>query len=268
MEQFTEKHFKMYSEFIYEKFGIYLNSAKKQTLLIRLERLMADNQMSSYEEYLNTLKQGKNKELLAEFAEKITINKTDFFREINHFLFIKEKFDFITKNNPRILVNKEIRIWSAGCSTGEEPYTLAMVLKEFLPEDIKIKILATDISTRVLQTAQEGIYPLDIKNEVESYYLLKYFNKVEAGFQISNHIKDLVMFRLFNLMSQFQFKNTFDIIFCRNVMIYFDSSVQQNLLDKFYDVITPGGILFIGHSESLSGKKLNFKYIQPTVYMK
>ncbi len=268
MNYFTDNHFLKYSRFIYEKFGIHLTDNKRLVLQSKIDKLMGKNNISSYEEYYRMLTQCGDRQYLLEFASEITINKTDFFRENNHFEFIRNNLNFITGNNPRIRGNRELRVWSAGCSTGEEPYTLAMVLKECMPEEIRIKILATDVSSKVLVKAQKGIYHADIRNDVEGYYLNKYFKKTAEGFLIKEDIREMVTFRMFNLMEPFPFKDTFDIIFCRNVVIYFDASTQQSLLDKFYEVMTLRGLLFIGHSESLSGKKHRFQYIQPTIYMK
>jgi len=145
---------------------------------------------------------------------------------------------------------------------------LAIVLTENLPEEVNVKILATDISSRALTAASRGAYPQRIKDEVDGYYLTRYFERSDEGFKVVGPIRDMVTVRQFNLMDIFPFKNTFDMIFCRNVMIYFDLKVQQMLLDKFYNVTAPGGLLFLGHSESLINKTHRYKYIQPTIYMK
>lgn len=268
MQHFTDLHFQKYSRLIYEKFGIDFKEEKKMVLQTRLQRLMTRHNISSYDDYFRIITQANNKDHLIEFAAEITINKTDFFREMNHFDFIKNNMEFITAKNPRIYSNGEIRVWSAACSTGQEPYTIAMVLSEILPSGIRIKILGTDISERVLIKGQQGMYPFEVRDEIPIYYLQKYFHKAEESYIIDESVKELVTFRLFNLMDPFPFKNSFDIVFCRNVMIYFDSAIQQSLLDKFYQIIVPGGLLFIGHSESLTGKVHRFQYIQPTIYMK
>ena len=268
MQSFTDKEFGKYRQFIYENFGIHLSNVKKDTLKTKLHKLMSKNNLYSYDEYYYKLVTDKDKQHITEFINEITINKTDFFRENNHFDFIRNKIKFIFEKNQRILKNKEIRVWSAACSTGEEAYTLAFVLKECLSEEINIKILATDICSKVLSIAGKGIYPSRIKSEIDQYYLAKYFESSENNYKVIDSIKHLVTVRQFNLMDMFPFSNTFDMIFCRNVMIYFDLKVQQNLLDKFYSFITPGGLLFLGHSESLINKKHRYQYIQPTIYMK
>lgn len=268
MQTFSDIHFERFTTFIHDNFGIFMNEIKKDMLKIRLSKLMTRNGLDSYDEYYRVLTQSKEAKYISEFAEEITINKTDFFREKSHFEFLRGKTGFILEKNRRIESNNEIRVWSSACSTGEEAYTIAMVLKECMPQGINIKILATDISNKVLQTAKKGIYPLNIKNEVEGYYLLKYFKKTGMNYEVENSIKEMVTYRSFNLMDAFPFKNSFDIIFCRNVMIYFDTDTQQSLLDKFHNVINPGGFLFIGHSESLTNKRHKFQYVQPTIYIK
>jgi chemotaxis protein methyltransferase CheR len=265
---FSDKEFGKYKQLIYNDFGIYLNCAKKDTLKTKLCKLMTRNGINSYDEYYNALVTDTDNRYITEFINEITINKTDFFRENNHFDFISKKIKFILENNQRIIRNREIRVWSAGCSSGEEAYTLAFILKECLADEIKIKILATDICNKVLTVASKGVYPAKIKSEIDNYYLSKYFDRGDNNYKVAGNIKDLVTLRQFNLMSAFPFSNTFDMIFCRNVMIYFDLKVQQHLLDKFYNTITSGGLLFLGHSESLINKKHRYQYIQPTIYMK
>lgn len=268
LQHFTDEEFEKYRQLIYGNYGIYIGNVKKDILRTKLYKLMTRNNISSYDEYYNILITSTGKQQITEFINEITTNKTEFFRENNHFEFIKNKINFIMQKNQRILKNKEIRVWSAGCSTGEEAYTLAFILKECLPDDINVKILATDICNKVLAIAGKGLYPSRIKNEVNQYYLTKYFENTDNNFKVSDRIKNLVTVRQFNLMDTFGFKNTFDMIFCRNVMIYFDSKVQQNLLDKFYRVTASGGLLFLGHSESLINKNHRYQYIQPTIYMK
>ncbi|TYQ16667.1 UNVERIFIED_CONTAM: chemotaxis protein methyltransferase CheR [Acetivibrio alkalicellulosi] len=268
MRYLSDGMFLKYVSFIYDKFGIHISQDKKDMLQSKILKLIVKNRIESYEEYFRLLTQVRDKETLLEFSSEITVNKTDFFRENNHFEYIKNNVNFIVDNNKRIIRNNEIRVWSAGCSTGEEPYTLGVILQEHFLQGTYIKILATDLSTRVLKEAVTGVYSPAIKNNIDKYYLLKYFKKQGSEWKVNENLRRLVTFRLFNLMDDFPFKKSFDMIFCRNVMIYFDSKVQQKLIDKFYDVLVPGGLLFIGHSESLTGKKHKFQYLKPTIYMK
>jgi chemotaxis protein methyltransferase CheR len=264
MTQLNELQFQKFRALIFDNCGI---QPKKEMIEGKLDKLLRKNNLSSYDEFYQLLSTGANSVLWSEFIDEITVHMSSFFRENNHFEFMRSQLRLIFEKNPRILKNNEIKLWSAGCSTGEEPYTLAMVLKEWLPQDMTIKILATDISKRTMASAQRGIYPATIKKEMDPYYLMQYFNRSEEDYEIKPELKALITFRLFNLMDSFPFQDTFDIIFCRNVMIYFNAEIQQKLVQKFRAVLTMGGLLFIGHSESLLNKQNGFQYMQPTVYL-
>lgn len=265
---FGDKEFQLFSDLIHQEFGIYLSSAKRQMLQAKLAQLMRQHNLECYSDLYKLLTGPNRQRYLIDLAAVITTNKTEFFREIAHFEFIQQNSAYILKQNRRILRRRELKAWSAGCSTGEEPYTLAMVLSESMPDEIRLRILATDISHRVLRKAQQGVYPFGIEHELNPYYLGKYFQRTEQGYQVIDQIRRLITFRSFNLKELFPLRDTVDIIFCRNVMIYFDQDGQEVLLKKFYDALSPGGLLFIGHSESLSHRKHSFRYVRPTLYMK
>jgi chemotaxis protein methyltransferase CheR len=265
----STKDFIKFKNLVSNELGIHLNDTKKDMVQSKVAKLMRQEQIETFDGYYSFLVSNRSKSAWQEFIDEITIHKTDFFRENNHFEFIKSNIEYIKKMNPRIMLNREIRAWSAGCSTGEEPYTLAIVLKQLLEENIRIKILATDVSKKSLETAQQGVYPGVVSKEIGKYFAGNFFKREESGqLRVIPSISNLVQYRLFNLMEPFPFKNKFDIIFCRNVMIYFDSTVQSELIKKFYNVLTPGGILLIGHSESLTGRQYLFKYLKPTIYVK
>ena len=260
--------FNRFSDFIYQQFGIYYNDTKREILQTKLNKLMSKYNMTSYDECYGNLKRMVDTTFLSDFANEITVNFTSFFRESMHFEYLRKNAARQFAARPDHSKDNEFRIWSSACSTGEEPYTLAMVLKEALPAGVNIRILATDINKKVLSIAQRGLYPFDIKDEVERRYLDKYFYKTQTGYMISDDIRNLVLFRHFNLMHDFPFKNNFDMVFCRNVMIYFDTAVRQELLNKLSEVLPLGGLLFIGHSESLTGHNHKFRYVQPAIYVK
>ncbi len=262
------ENFNRFSDLIYNQYGIYYNDTKREILQTKLNKLMSKYDMASYDECYGNLKCMVNKTLLSDFANEITVNFTSFFRESLHFDYVRENAAGLFAARPERNSDNDFRIWSSACSTGEEPYTLAMVLKEALPAGVNIRILATDVNKKVLSIAQRGLYSFDIKNTVERRYLDKYFYKTPTGYMISDEIKRLVSYRHFNLIHDFPFKNTFDMVFCRNVMIYFDAAVRQELVNKFFEVLPLGGLLFIGHSESLSGQTHKFRYVQPAVYVK
>lgn len=262
----SELQFERMVGLIKTKFGIRLSREKKEMLEMRLRRLMSHYSLSCVDEYYRSLS-GGNEQYCSDLMEELTVHKTDFFREIHHFEFLQQQQTLLTKCTDQARKNRELKAWSAGCSTGEEPYTLAMVLKETMPPDYHVRVLATDISSIVLHTAQEASYPREVLTDVPALFA-KYFEEAPAGVRVRADIKSVVTFRQFNLMSPFPFAGKFDLIFCRNVMIYFDSMTQDALINKFYDALAPGGLLFIGHSESLSNRNHKFAFVRPTVYRK
>ncbi len=267
MTEFSNSCFKKYTDLIYAETGISINPNKKQLLQMKLNKAMNKINMKSYDEYFELVTKNKKDIDFQQFVNHITTNTTHFFREINHFEFIKNNINFILENNPRIMNKKEIRVWSAGCSTGQEPITLSIVLGQCFNDRINVKILATDIDTKVLKKAVSGMYFESDYESIPKEYN-KYFKKINNGYKIKEDIYKKIVYRHFNLMDDFNFKKGFDMIFCRNVMIYFNNTVQETLINKFYNNIVPGGVLFIGHSESLINKKHNFKSLGPSMYIK
>ncbi|MDD2309868.1 MAG: protein-glutamate O-methyltransferase [Desulfuromonadaceae bacterium] len=272
----SDREFQRFSTFIYDHAGIKMPPAKKTMLEARLQKRLKANSIHSFEEYANYVfsPEGRAAELI-HLIDVVTTNKTDFFREPGH-------FDFMVKTAiPSILSSREnlrhdpLRLWSAGCSTGEEPYTLAMVLSEYAigRPDFRALITASDICTQVLQTAKTGIYPEErtdpIPLNLKKKYLTRSREKSRSLVRIAPHVRSLVSFRRINFMDDnLGIAEKMDIIFCRNVVIYFDKPTQQTLMRKFYNQLKPGGYLFIGHSETLSGLDVDFKSVASTVYRK
>lgn len=267
IKTFTNETFLKYRNFIHKEYGIFYSDGKKELLNLKLNRCLAKSGVDSYLEFFTAISSHSNPIYLRHFIDEITVNKTNFFREMQHFDFIKTQKDFILNQNSNIKKSKEIRVWSMACSTGEEPYTLAMVLKETFP-DYTIKILATDISHRVLKLAMAGEYASEIETEVEPHYLNKYFINTSGQYTVKKELKQLITFRQFNLINPFVFQGTFELVFCRNVMIYFNLETQCQLLDKVHGCISDGGLLFIGLSESMINKSQKFKHIGSTIYQK
>lgn len=272
----SDREFQRFSGFIYDHAGIKMPPAKKTMLEARLQKRLKANSITSFEEYSNYVfsTEGRASELI-HLIDVVTTNKTDFFREPGH-------FDFMVKTAlPAIIQTRgdlsrdPIRIWSAGCSTGEEPYTLAMVLSEFAEgrPDFRAAITASDICTQVLQTACTGIYPEErtdpIPLNLKKKYLTRSREKSRSLVRICPQLRSLVSFRRINFMDDDHgIAEKMDIIFCRNVVIYFDKPTQQTLMRKFHKQLKPGGYLFIGHSETLSGLDVDFKAVASTVYRK
>jgi len=272
----STKQFKILSRIIQEQFGIQMPPEKKVMLESRLRKRLKALDMHDFKTYFDYLfsDEGQSVELI-HMIDVVTTNKTDFFREAEHFEFLTQSAlpDLILHHGTG--VRRQLTVWSAGCSTGEEPYTLCMVLSEFAKHypgiDFDFFILATDLSTQVLDRASRAIYRMDQVEEIplalKKQYLLRSKNRQEALVRIVPALRNRVRFRRLNFMDEdFQMREPMDIIFFRNVMIYFDKPTQQRLIRKFHDLLVPGGFLFLGHSESISGYSSPFVQVAPSVY--
>jgi chemotaxis protein methyltransferase CheR len=269
----SDRLFKQFSLLVYEQCGINLHEGKKALLQARLNKRLRLTGISSYEEYFKFITSGANPGEFVHFLDSISTNLTYFFRESQHFDFL----DGVAL--PELIAKKQkdrdsrIRIWSAGCSTGEEPYSLAMCVMAHLPEIARwdLRILATDISTRVLETASRGIYSDEKIQKVPPALRQANFQKVsnsngKPDFQVTAHVKRVITFRRLNFKEPYPFKGLFDFIFCRNVMIYFDKKTQEELVNKIAGFLSPGGYFFVGHSESLTGLAHKLSYVRPAIY--
>jgi chemotaxis protein methyltransferase CheR len=271
----SDREFNKFSAFIYQATGIKMPPAKKTMLEARLQKRLKANSIASFEQYSDFVFSQDGRTELIHLIDVVTTNKTDFFREPAHFEFMVKTALPALLQGRGDAVRDPFRIWSAGCSTGEEPYTLAMVLSEFAAgsQDFRAAITASDICTQVLQTAKTGIYPEErtdpIPLNLKKKYLMRSREKSKSLVRISPQLRSMVSFRRINFMDDdFGIAEKMDIIFCRNVVIYFDKPTQQALMKKFYKQLKPGGYLFIGHSETLSGLDVDFKAVASTVYRK
>jgi len=267
--ELTAAEYKKLQDYIYDKLGIDYDDKKQETATTKITKLMRKHGMNTPQEYLKYLLAANDADVIQEFFNEITTNTTSFFREPSHFEYIKNKINNILAEIPRIRREGEIRFWSSPCSSGEEPITMAITLKECLPPGIAIKILATDISAKILGKATKGVYSESECKGLSKQQMLTYFTKQPDGFhRVNDDIKKLITYRQLNIMDDFKFKKDFDVIFCRNMFIYMDHDVQQQLINKFYDVLVTNGIFCIGHSESLLNKKHSFKYIETALFKK
>jgi len=270
MKPITEKEFKQLIEYVKANYGV--NLAHKKTLIVgRLQNYIVQNNFKSFSDYYEFVVSDKTGKAAAILINKVTTNHTFFMREAEHFEYFRNYVlpSLAAKEHKQ----KDLRIWSAGCSTGEEPYTLAMIVSDYFGADKRwwdTKILATDISTKVLEEAVEGVYPNEELATLPEKWRRSYFTRLnDEKSSITDKIKNEVIFRKFNLMEEvFPFKKKFHAIFCRNVMIYFDSKTRKELVDRFYEFTEPGCYFFIGHSESLNREETKFKYVLPAVYRK
>jgi len=264
-----DRDFKQLTEYIQKNYGINL-SRKKNLIEGRLSNLLVERGFSDFSEYLACVFADRTKGEITNLINKITTNHTFFMREAAHFDYFKNKVLPYLQSTVR---ENDLRIWSAGCSSGEEPYTLAMIMADYCTSAGMCwdkKLLATDISVKVLEMAEKGIYSAEVLENVSKYWKLNYFKKItEENYQIIDQLRQDVIFRVFNLMDEvFPFRKKFQVIFCRNVMIYFDYETKMRLINKFYDSTEPGGYLFIGHSESIDKYQTRYQCVGPAIYRK
>lgn len=266
---FTDKHFSRIRKFVTAHTGIVLTDAKKDMVYSRLSKRIRKHFDGSFDAFCQAVDDGVKEE--QEFLiNAITTNLTAFFRENHHFEFLRDKLI------PELLRQKQqsrkIRIWSAGCSTGEEPYSLAMTLAEVIPKiaNWDVKILATDLDANVVQHAQEGVYTRERISGLEQTRQKRWFRLGKgdnAGMvKVKPELQELIVFKRLNLLHDWPMNGPFDVIFCRNVVIYFDKRTQSQLFERYANILTPGGHLFIGHSESLYKVSERFAALGHTVY--
>ncbi|MDR2909618.1 MAG: protein-glutamate O-methyltransferase CheR [Oscillospiraceae bacterium] len=267
MIKLTDKEFITLVGYLKENFGI--NLINKRVLIEgRLGNHLASIGFNNYTDYLKAVQADKTGKELSTLLNKVTTNHTYFMRESDH-------FDYFAKAvlpywEPRV-GNRDLRVWCAASSSGEEPYTLAMILEDYfggkVPKWDKA-LLATDISQRVLEQAKEGIYLEEGVEKIPPAWRKKYFTSLGDGrVQVAESIRKQVAYRIFNLMDPVRYKEPFHAIFCRNVMIYFDQPTKAAVADRLYDALRPGGYLFVGHTESVA-KPTRFRYVMPSVYQK
>lgn len=267
----TNQDFAQIQSLVHRHTGIALTEAKRDMVYSRLSRRLRQLRLKSFAPYCRLLAEGDAAEL-AQFVNAITTNLTSFFREVHHFDFLATTL--LPKLYRDNASSRRLRIWSAGCSTGAEPYSMAMVLQETVPSASSwdAKILATDLDTDVLKTSQRGVYSESQGRGVSPQRLRQWFKQgigPNAGLlRVMPELQKLIVFRQLNLMQAWPMRGPFDIIFCRNVVIYFDKATQQVLFERFADLLSPQGYLFVGHSESLFKLTDRFALLGQTVYRK
>lgn len=256
----TDANFNKFRTFIYDESGITFSDSNRPILESRLRERLRHVKMDDLGAYFDKLQ--KDPQELKEFLDSITTNLTRFFRNQAHFdAMEKHVIPNLVAYKKAKGLEKRIRVWSAGCSTGEEPYTIAMVLKETLPPDFTFDVMASDLSLKCLMTASQGFYPEARSVGIPEGYLTKYFNKMGDGFQVKEDLKARIKFDYHNLKNE-PANKAFDIVFCRNVLIYFDEAAQKAVIDRFWNAMNPHSFLYIGHSESLFGMNTQFKFLK------
>ena len=269
-----EREFRLISDLVYEHCGINLHDGKKELVRARLAKRLREGNFRTFSEYIRHVLDDPTGGEFAVLVDSLSTNLTKFFREEQHFEYLRSQWlppQLAAKQSRR---DFRIRGWSAGCSSGEEPYSIAITLLEAVQGQGRwdVKLLATDVSTRILEKAQEGLYEKDrvepIPPPLRNKYLIRTRENGADLYEVADSLRNIVIFGYLNLMQDWPIKGPLDFIFCRNVMIYFDKPTQNRLINRFYDLLAPGGVLFTGHSESLTGIEHRFKYVQPTIYTK
>ncbi len=264
----SQKNFDQVKDIAYDLTGIKLTDLKKNMIYSRLARRIRQRGLSSFDEYCALLERPGNDEITS-FVNAITTNLTSFFRENHHFEFLVDTvFPDLLRKNAR---SQRVRVWSAGCSTGEEPYSIAICLKERMPVTTwDIKLLATDLDTNVVAHGKRGVYSGDRIESLDEARCKKWFlrDPKSTEVRVKPVLQELITFKPLNLLNEWPMKGPFDVIFCRNVVIYFDKDTQKKLFNRYADMLAPGGYLFIGHSENLHKVSKRFRSLGRTVYQK
>jgi len=267
----SDKEFEKIAKLVYDNFGINLTESKKSLLIGRLQKVLKKHNFSSFKDYIDYVEK-VGKEALTELVNRVSTNHTFFYREYDHFEFFEKKALPEVKAYRQKQGNRKIKLWCAAASKGDEPYTIMIHLLRFLGSDYSLwesGLLATDISEDALREAVAGVYTHDRIDKIDRPTIQQFFDKEDGRYRIKDEVRREVLFRKFNLMTPvFPFKGDFDMIFCRNVMIYFDEKTKAELAKKLYDQLRVGGYLFIGHSETLNGLGTQFKHVQSAIYQK
>lgn len=267
----SDAEFEKLRDLVFKVSGISLAETKKELVVSRFTKRVKALKLQNFSEYYDLLVSPSGFSEVQNFINSITTNKTDFFRESHHFDFLVNTFiPQVISSGRRI-----VRIWSAACSTGEEPYTIAMVMAKHLvePYNIPVKILATDIDTNVLKTAVRGVYESGVLNTVPEEYMKKYFLRGKGDslglFKIKDDIKQMVTFKQLNFIApEYPVTSTFDIIFCRNVIIYFNPETKRMVVNRLFRYLNDGGYIMMGHSETLFNMIDGLVYLKNTIYQK
>lgn len=271
--EIRDEEYRLIRDLVYSRFGISLGNDKKTLVVGRLSKILRNQNYKSFDQFYQYVINDATGKALSLLIDHISTNHTYFFREDDHFKFFRE---IVLPQLAQIAREKgklDIRIWCAGCSSGEEAYVLAMLTKEYFQKESgnwELGILATDISSNALEKATNGIYASENIERVPADLKRKYFRIMPDGrWQVNESLKQMILFRRLNLMrTSFPFKKKFPVIFCRNVMIYFDEPTRNALVKRFYEYMEPNGYLFIGHSESMRNYDIPYKYIRPAVYQR
>lgn len=270
--QLSDKDFRFICKLVYNQTGIVLGEHKRIMVYRRLMRRTRELQIGSFSDYCRLLENQQSGEL-PNFINAITTNLTSFFREVHHFDYLRS--DFLPEHQNTYGASRRLRIWSAGCSTGEEPYSLAITLSETFGDALAnwdAKILATDLDTTVLETAKQGVYKSDriegLPGRVQKRWFRRGKNDKADLVKVDPSLAGLITFKQLNLLHEWPVKGPFDVIMCRNVLIYFDRETQRSLVERYSNLLRPGGLLILGHSESVAKGFSQFQMIGRTIFQR
>lgn len=255
----SDADFELYRKLIYDESGIHFSATNRSILESRLKERLREKKSDSLRDYYKLIL--GDKEEFKTLLDSVTTNLTRFFRNQPHFDALEH---YVVPELAKLRgasADRKLRIWSAGCSTGEEPYTIAMLLKEILPAGFSFEVVASDISLKSLMVAKEGFYGDSRIQGIPEAYLAKYFERKPSGYQLKDEVKKLVRFDYHNLKNDSGLRNL-DVVFCRNVLIYFDEAAQKATIERFWESMAPKSFLFIGHSESLFGMNTRFEFVK------
>ena len=275
MKAISDREFSLYRKLIYNAAGICLGPAKKAFLEARLSRRIRELGMDSFQAYYQYVTENQTSGELEQLLDRVSTNETHFFREPRQFEFLEQQIlpDWKAEesNGSR---PQRIRVWSAGCSTGEEPYSLAMIFLDHFPRGSgwEVEIIATDLSTRALKSARKGVWSIAKAREIPQSYLKRFMRKgtgsQHAYMKASAEIQAIIRFQHLNLNDDhYALTGPFDLIFCRNVLIYFDAESRARVIDRLVNYLAPAGFLLVGHAESLSGVSDRIRHVKPTIYV-
>lgn len=270
MTKMTDDEYLRIARFLKGRYGIDM-SRKKEIISGRLENYIRVNGWNSYTDYMNAVEKDETGSLEKKLVNLLSTNHTYFMREAEHFTYLRQVvLPWVRKKEER---TKDVRIWCGASSTGEEPYTIAMVIADYFGlehGEWDTQVLATDISTDVLRKAMDGVYSLEQVEVLPENWKRRFFRRIlsEEAYRVTDELKNEVIFRKFNLMDDFPFRKKLHVVFLRNVMIYFDEKTKRELIEKVYEAMEPGGYLFIGQTESINKEYCPFDHVRPSVYRK
>jgi len=253
----SDADFELYRKLIYDESGITFSATNRSILESRLKERLREKKLGSLREYYSLIT--KDHEEMKTLLDSVTTNLTRFFRNQAHFDAMEKAV--VPELQKLRQAERKIRVWSAGCSTGEEPYTIAMLLKEILPAGWGFEVVASDISLKCLMVGKEGFYADSRVAGIPDAYLTKYLDKKPGGYQIKEDVRKMVRFDYHNLKNDSGLRGL-DVVFCRNVLIYFDEAAQKATIERFWEAMAPRSFLFIGHSESLFGMNTRFEFVK------